>query len=144
MKTKLYRMNLRRSYARVILQGKTGNKVIYEFTHGNPMNSVPAKCLISGEYEQELLEGSDIFKNGTISIERVVVSEDAETEKGKAHADKEPRDAGMLSEESITSAMDAINYVATNFDAIAKTALEAKRIAEKHGVMFPNLRVGKK
>lgn len=140
MAIKTYRMNLKRTYARIIVKGETGNEVVYEFTNGNPAGSIPAKCTIRGEYEQNLLEGSDLFKRRIVALESV--SETA-SEK-EARLEEERRKASMLQEPEIKTVTEAINYVAEHFDVAAKTASQAKAIAEQNGVCFPNLRVGKK
>lgn len=142
MATKLYRMTLRRTYARVIIKGETGNEVIYEFTNGNPVSGVPAKCILKGEYEQNLLEKSDYFKSGIVKLEKV--TEDA-TEKEDADID-EAENAGddMIVVEDVKTVNEAIAYVADNIGEKTTNARQARDIAKKNGIVFPNLKVGKK
>ena len=140
MATKLYRFNPRRTYARVILKGESGNEVIYEFVNGNPIASIPARCLLRGQYEQELLEKSDLVKNKIVSLEKVTESEDEVAAREKAEAERKAKEDKMEKVDDVVSVMDAINYVAEHFDEKAKNAREAKDIAYKNGVLFPNLR----
>lgn len=139
MATKTYRMNLKRTYARIIIKGESGNEVVYEFNNGNPAASIPAKCIIKGEYEQELLENSEYMKKRIVALERV-----DETEEEKSAREEElRRKASLEKEPNIKTVTEAINYVAEHFDAKATTARQALSIAEKNGVTFPNLKLGK-
>lgn len=153
MATKLYKMTLRRTYARIIIKGETGNEVIYEFTNGNPINSTPARCLVRGEYEQNLMEKSQYFKNGIIKLERVTNTEEDEDDDDTSGEAEETvanselgtgAGSGLEEVSDVKTVTEAIAYVADHFEEKATTAKQAKDIAEKFGVSFPNLKVGKK
>ena len=144
MAIKLYRMTLRRTYARIIIKGETGNEVIYEFANGNPANSTPAKCLLHGEYEQNLLEKSDFFLNGLVKLEKVTETEDEKTQREKAEAERQAAYDALEKVEDVKTVTEAIAYVAEHFDEKTTTARQAKEVAEKNGVTFPNLKLGEK
>ena len=137
-------MTLRRTYARIIIKGETGNEVIYEFTNGNPTNSTPAKCLLRGKYEQDLLEKSDYFINGLVKLEKVTETEDEKTQREKAEAERVAAYEALEKEEGIKTVTEAIAYVAEHFGEKTTTARQAKEVAERNGVTFPNLKLGKK
>lgn len=143
MATKVYRMNLRRTYARVIVEGNGGEKAVFEFTNGNPVASVPARCILKNAYYQDILENSEIFNTGKISLESVTETADEKAQREAEAAAEAKRLASMVQVESVKNVTEAIAYVAENFNEKATTARAAKAIAEKNGVLFPNLKLGK-
>lgn len=146
---KTYKLNARMNNAHIVLTGKSGNKVIYDFTDGNVVTNTPARIVLYSKYDQDLLEASDAFKTKTITLEKVELTKEDEEERkkvmearAKAEAEEVANDGNEVAV-SVTSVTEAINYVAEKWGEVAKTAKQAKEIALAHGVEFPNLKTGK-
>ena len=138
---KTYKFNAKMNSIRIILQGKSGNNVVYQFSNGNILTNTPARVVISGAYEQELLEGSDAFKSGIVRLERVEKTEE-ELIAERKKKEKEEEDA-MEQVAEVTNVNEAISYIADKFGLVAKNAKEAKAIAKQNKIAFPNLKSGK-
>lgn len=130
MAKKIYKLMQRKNQVSFTLIGKGGNMVRFNFTQGNAAVGTPAKLVLTEKYYQMLLEDSDLFKRGVVKIDRVV----------KEEKKVEEKPAETIKVEEVKTAADAIEYVANNFGEVAKTKAEAKRMAEGHGVEFPNLK----
>jgi hypothetical protein len=129
MATKIYKLKQRKNTASFTLTGKLGNHVRYNFEHGNTMQQIPAKCVISNEYCQQLLENSDLY-GSVVALERVVKED-------------KPQKVELTHVEDVTSVTQAVDYIANEWGVRVTTAKQAVREAEKHGFDFPNLKVGK-
>lgn len=136
---KVYLLNQRRNNSSFTLTGKGGNTVLYNFAGGNVISNTPARFTTSNEYYQDLLESSEMFKRGVVKLDPLCAREAA-----KISADEQRRLRNMIQEPEVKTVTEAINYVAEHFNVAAKTASQAKTIAEQNGVAFPNLKVGKK
>lgn len=132
---KTYRLNQRKNSISFTLTGKTGNVVRYDFTGGNVLTHTPAKLILKNEYYQTLLEESDIYKKGYIKLESSV-SEELDTVSEAAMT-------SMTSVDNVTTATQAVDYIADNFGAQVRTARQAKEYANSKGIDFPNLKIGK-
>lgn len=137
---KIYKLNRGMNSARIILKGKSGNEVVYKFNNGNVITNTPARLSLSSEYDQMLLEGSDMFKSGVIQLERVVKTDDDI----KREAENKARYDALDKVDDVKSVTEAIAYCVEHFNEKATNARNALEIAEKNGVTFPNLKLGKK
>ena len=133
MAKKIYKLMQRRNEVSFTLIGRNGkNRVRYNFSQGNAAVGNPARLVLTNEYYQQLLEGSELFKRGLIKVERV--------EEDKKVFKKKEENKEMKKVDEVKTAADAIEYVANEFGEVAKTKAEAKRIAADKGVEFPNLK----
>jgi hypothetical protein len=130
MATKVYRLNQPKNTATFQLHTNHGRMTIgYEFKGGNQTTKVPATCTLKNEFHQQLLESSDLFKNGIIKLERVLNAD------AKPVAKKESKKV-----DEITSPEQAIEYVFNNWGIVVKSGKQAAKIANQKGVEFPNLK----
>ena len=139
---KVYLLNQRRNNSTFLIHGTGGNTVQYNFKGGSVINNQPATYVTGNEYFQFLLENSELFKKGVVKLDPRSKKQ-AEME-AKAKAEKEARLASMEKVEDVKNAEQAITYIAERFGEKVTSAKKAAEVAEKNGVIFPNLKVGKK
>ncbi len=134
MATKIYKLNQKKNTASFPLSANDGKLVItYEFRDGNQfVPNTPARCTLRNEFYQNLLEESNLFKRGIISLERTIDDDDAK----KAPAEKKTRE----SVEQVTSPEEAISYVFDHWGVTVRSGKQAVKIAAQKGVDFPNLK----
>lgn len=166
---KVYLYNLPANNIQFSLYGKGGNEVIYQFRNGNITLNQAAYFMTGDPYFQMVLEDSQLFKDGTVSFDKEtakLVAEEKEIKRAREVAQKAAELAAKetAAEESapdvdedysaaeddvvivsdVKSVAQAVNYVQENFGEVARTAAQARSIAAKHGVSFPNLKVSTK
>lgn len=124
-----------------------GNGVCYQFRGGNVNTNTPATFMTENEYYQSVLENSEQFKANIVKYDRTTAqaiakakAEEAQKAAEEAEAMTDVKASGTVNAENITSVTEAINYVAETWGEVAKTAKQAKAIAQAHGVEFPNLK----
>lgn len=153
---KTYRFNRKQNYARIVVKTAQGGQVVYEFINGNPMANILPKCIVKGEWEQEQLENSVYIKSKLVALESVAESE-AEKKARIAKENAPVEEADETAEEvleaedgeklqvvpEVKSVTQATAYIYENFGVTVKSAVQAKNVAKKHGVVFPNLKIGK-
>lgn len=130
MPRKIYKYNQSKATATFILYANEGKLAVkYKFEHGNPIANVPARCALTSEFAQNLLEQSSIFKKKIVVLERTISdgAKPSKSEKTLKHVD------------DVTTLSQAIDYIANNYGAVVKTEVAAKSFAEKKGFDFPNL-----
>lgn len=132
MATKIYKLNQKKNSAIFNLTANDGKmQVTYTFKDGNQfMPNMPARCMLRNEFYQDLLESSELFKRGVVSLERII-DESPATE---ATATRKQQ------VEEITSPDQAIEYVFNNWGIVVKSGKQAVKIASQKGVEFPNLK----
>ncbi len=162
---KVYLYNLPANNIQFSLYGKGGNEVIYKFGNGSITHNQAAYYMTSDPYFQMVLEDSELFRNGTISYDKttakLVAEENAAKREMLRKADAESsanesndsvdvddeyatQDTDVTVVADVKSVAQAVNYVQANFGEVARTAAQARSIAAKHGVSFPNLKVSTK
>lgn len=118
-----------------VLRGKTGNAQRFNFSGGDPLTGKAATLMLRSKYSQDLLEQSDMFKNGYIQLSRT-------DEGGEEVAPISPNDPIVV--ESVTSPEQLIEYVAATFEKVYQRPDAALEFAKKKGCEFPNLELKKK
>jgi len=132
MATKIYKLNQPRNSATFPLYTNNGKmRADYTFKDGNQLMRQPARCTLRDEFYQNLLEDSALFKNGIITLERVI-DENAKTKKSEG-----PKREQV---EEVTSPEQAIEYVFNTFGIVVKSGKQAVKIAAQKGVDFPNIK----
>jgi hypothetical protein len=133
MATKIYKLNQKRNIAIFDIPANGGKMTVtYTFKDGNQfMPNMPARCTLRNEFYQTLLEESNLFQRGIISLERVI------EENQKSAKKEEPK---KEQNEEITSPEQAIEYVFNTWGIVVKSGKQAVKIASQKGVEFPNLK----
>ncbi len=133
MATKIYKLNQKKNTASFPLSANEGKLVItYEFKDGNQfVPNKPARCTLRNKFYQDLLENSNLFKRGIVSLERTI---DDEAKKGVE--EKKTKE----SVEQVTSPEEAISYVFDHWGVTVRSGKQAVKIASQKGVEFPNLK----
>lgn len=116
------------------------------------MANILPKCIVKGEWEQEQLENSVYIKSKLVALESVaekkarIAKENAPVEEADETAEEvlEAEDGEKLQVvPEVKSVTQATAYIYENFGVTVKSAVQAKNVAKKHGVVFPNLKIGK-
>lgn len=131
MATKIYKLNSGKNSATFRLYANNGKmEVGYTFKDGNQLMRQPARCALSNKFYQDLLESSELFKRGAISVERVIKEE---TEAAPA------KKAQLKAIEGVNTAREAIDFVLNTWAVKVTTGKQAKEFANKQGYDFPNM-----
>ena len=125
---KVYGWMPRQNSASIILTGKGGNRVRYDFTGGSVMQNVNATFMTDNEYFQQLLEDSDYVKKGLVRVKQVIKSESTTLKRELTAVD------------DVVSARLAIEWVANTFGEQTTSKATAVEAARKRGYYFPNLK----
>lgn len=133
---KVYRYNANRNSVSHILQGKNGVTVRYNFERGNVITKQKPEIILKNEYAQNLLESSDLFKQGLVKLIR---SEETLEDKLKKAAENKK---GPIEVASVVSDEDLIAFVNEEDKREGsrqfKTLASALEWATKHNFVFPN------
>ncbi len=130
---KTYKLTQALRNSSFVLRGKTGNAQRFNFSGGDPMTGKPATLMLRSRYSQDLLEESELFKNGYVQIIR--------TDNGGETVPLPEVEKTIV--EEVTSPEELIEYVATNLDKIYQRPDAALEYAKKKGFEFPNLELKK-
>ena len=114
----------------IVLRGKTGNSLRYNFSGGDPLTGKSATIMLRSQYAQDLLEDSEPFANGYIVLAKI--------DEG---GEDVPRDSNLTVKEDITSPEQLLEFVAENLDKASKNAKAALDYAKRQGFDFPNLTI---
>lgn len=138
---KIYRLRQVKNNVYHILEGKSGNKLVYKFTGGNVATSTCPELSLKSQYAQELLEDSELFKSGTVVLIRTIRTlEDEEREEAErlaANAGKK-----LTAEALVTTPDELLAYINGNYSKRFTDPAKALVFAEKEQLVFPNLKVG--
>lgn len=142
---KTYLYNLPANNIQFSLYGKGGNEVVYTFKNGSITLNQPAYFMTSDPYFQLVLEGSNLFKEGTVSYDKetakLVAAAQANNDEVESNSASSFVDESNLTPVGeVKSVTQAINYVLEQYEEVARTGAQACSIAAKHGVYFPNLK----
>ena len=128
--TKVYVLNEPKNTATFILFGGGGNQVRYTFSNGNASAHVPASCVLTNPYYQELLETSEIFKTNIVKIDPTF-----------KYVEPAEKKVVLTKVEEVKSVAQAVEWCAEKFGEQVKTAKQAKELAQKNGYDFVNLKI---
>ena len=119
----------------LVLRGKTGNSLRYNFCGGDPLTGKNASIMLKSQYAQDLLENSELFHNGYV---RLIRTDDG----GECVNDvKKPETETVV--EGITTPEQLIEFVNVQLEppTLYKQPKFALSYAEKRGYSFPNLKL---
>ena len=131
---KTYRLTTPARNSSIVLRGKTNNGLRYNFTGGDPVTGKSATIMLRSQYAQDLLEESDLFKQGFIALVNTI-------EGGEIPIEKKQTVTVM---EEITSPEQLIEFVATQLEKVYQRPEAALNYAKGKGFEFPNLEIKKK
>lgn len=130
---KTYQLTTPARNSSFVLRGKTNNAQRFNFSGGDPMTGKLATISLQSKYSQDLLEDSDLFKQGYVKILRV--------DNG---GEEEPvTEVQNTIVEKVTSPEQLIEYVATNLEKVYQRPEAALNYAKSKGYEFPNLELKK-
>lgn len=139
MKTrKVYAWTLKQNNVSLVLTGKTGCRVRYDFSGGSIIQQIPATFVTENEYYQKLLEDSDLFQRGTVRIKQVIPILDKEEAEKKEKEAKSEVATNLTPVNGIRTAKSAMDWVANQFGEKTTSGLRAIEAAKKHGYYFPD------
>lgn len=127
---KTYQLTTPARNSSIVLRGKTGNAMRYNFSGGDPMTNKPASIVLRSQYAQDLLESSDMMAKGYVRLARA-------TEGGETA----PKPAESMVRPDITSPEQVLEFVATKLEKVYKQPKAALMYAEQQGFKFPNLNI---
>ena len=128
---KIYILNKKQNTVSFILAGASGNRVRYEFKGGSVLQNIRPSFITDNLYEQELLEKSAYFQNGTIKLSQVI---DDKPSRSSSPAKK------LVKVDDVTTPSEAIAWVADTLKLKTTSGLRALETARKHGYDFPHLK----
>lgn len=118
-----------RNYASFYLVNN-GVRIKYNFTGGNVIANVAPTFTTENKYYQDVLEGSDLFKNKIVKLFKTVKTEE-----------KEPAIVTTPDPiEDVKTISDAIDYIADKYGKKLTGAAQVKAFAKDNNISFPNLK----
>jgi len=134
---KTYRYNANRNTVSHILQGKNGVTVRYNFERGNVITKQKPEIILRTKYAQDLLESSDLFKQGLVSlVSSIAEPSDVIDEEPKPTVQKKASETEEV--HGIRTTDEVIAYVNERFDKDCKTLATAMKHASKANIIFPD------
>lgn len=134
---KIYRLKKVQNNASHVLEGAGGNTVRYNFTGGNVIAETCPEISLKGKYFQDLLEASELFKDGTVVLVREIkTSDDVE----EVVPEEKPKNVDTA--DSVTTPDELLVYINTNYDKKFTDPSKALAFAAKEGEVFANLNLG--
>lgn len=125
---KTYRYNELCNNVSLTISGAGGNSMRYNFTHGNTYMRKCPELTLRNKYAQDLLENSELFKKGLVSLVR-------STPEPSDVIDDEPTEKEEVM--GIHTSAEVIAYVNKRFDKEYKNLTNAMKCASKAGIIFP-------
>lgn len=125
---KTYRYNELCNNVSLTISGAGGNSMRYNFTHGNTYMRKCPELTLRNKYAQDLLENSELFKKGLVSLVR-------STPEPSDVIDDEPTEKEEVM--GIHTSAEVIAYVNKRFDKEYKNLANAMKRASKAGIIFP-------
>lgn len=134
---KIYRLKQALNNSSHVLVGAGGNKVRYEFTGGNVIAGTCPEISLKGKYFQDLLEASELFKDGMVVLVREIKTSDDVEETAQ-----KPEPKNVNTADAVTTPDELLVYINTNYDKEFTDPSKALAFAAKEGEVFANLNLG--
>lgn len=132
---KTYKLTQALRNSSFVLRGKTGNGQRFNFSGGDPLTGKPATLMLRSQYSQDLLEQSDMYRNGYVQLVRVDNGGETPTQEQKK---------GLIPVEEVDSPEKLLEWVATELEKPYQRPEAALNFAKSKGYEFPNLELNKK
>lgn len=140
---KTYRLRTNMNNVSHVLLGKNGNSVRYNFTNGNVATSKNPTLTLRTKYAQDLLEESDLFKNGSVILDQVVKEASDEvqstTKSSKTEESTTETNVAEIVVEDVKTVADAVDYIAENYGKKVTGSKGVIAFANKNNLSFPNM-----
>ncbi len=133
---KTYKLTTPSRNSSIIIRGKTNNAMRYDFTGGDPLTGKASTIMLRSQYAQDLLEGSEYFKQGYVALVRT--AEGGEKVKHVENVQSEP-----IVKDDIVSPEQLLEFVAIQLEKTYQRPEAALVFATKKGYEFPNLNLNK-
>ena len=130
---KTYKLTTPARNSSIVLRGKTGNSLRYNFAGGDPVIGKAATLMLRSQYAQDLMEESDIFKQGFVQLVRI--DEGGESPVIDTNAPTVIED--------VTSPEQLIAFVGETLEKVYQRPDAALNYAKSKGFEFPNLVIKK-
>lgn len=130
---KTYELTTPARNSSIVLRGKTNNSLRYNFAGGDPLTGKAASLMLRSQYAQDLLEDSDLYKQGYVRLTRI--------DEGGEQAPAAEQQMTVI--EDITSPEALIEFVATKLEKVYQRPEAALNYAKSKGFEFPNLELKK-
>jgi hypothetical protein len=127
---KKYILNARQNSSSIILAGKGGIRVRFDFTNGSVIQNQPASFITENKFYQDLLENSEYVRKGVIKLAQVFKTENDAVKEAPA------KDEEAKVVPGIKSAKDAIEWVADTFGVKVTSGRAASEYAKKQGYIL--------
>ncbi len=134
---KTYRYNKLQNNAYHMLTGNSGNTVRYNFTNGNVLHRRLPELTLRNKYAQDLLESSDLFKTGLVTLTQTIKEAGDEEASVQTKKPVEAKPANTVSE--VTTPDELLVYVNENYGKSFTQPAKALAFAAGKGIAFPNL-----
>jgi len=131
---KTYKLTQPLRNSSIVLRGKTGNSLRYNFSNGDPLTGKPATLMLRSQYAQDLLETSELFAKGYVRL--------ASAREGGEVVNEVKQEKTVM--EDITSPEQLIEFVGMQLDKVYQRPEAALNFARSKGYEFPNLELKKK
>ena len=136
-----YRYNANRNTVSHILQGKNGLTVRYNFERGNVVTNQKPELILRNKFAQDLLESSDLFKQGLVSLVSSI-AEPSDVVEETPKEDTPTEQKNVIEEASVRTNADLVNFVNQVDNRTEKNAFttpaRALKWASEHYYKFPN------
>lgn len=126
---KTYQLTIPARNSSIVLRGKTNNSMRYNFTGGDPLTGKAASLMLKSQYAQDLLEQSDLFKEGRVRL--------VKTDAGGETAINKRREVFVMKD--ITTPEQLIEFVGETLEKVYQRPEAALNFAKGKGYEFPNL-----
>lgn len=135
---KTYRYNKLQNNAYHVLTGNSGNTVRYNFANGNVLHRRLPELTLRNKYAQDLLESSDLYKNGLVSLTQTIKEAgDDDTDVQTKPVKTETKSGSTVSD--VTTPDELLVYVNENYGKSYTQPAKALAFAAGKGITFPNL-----
>ena len=130
---KTYELTTPARNSSIVLRGKTNNSLRYNFAGGDPLTGKAASLILRSQYAQDLLEESDLFKQGYVRLSRI--------DEGGENVVPVKQEVTVI--EEVNSPESLIEFVAEKLDKVYQRPEAALNFAKSKGFEFPNLELKK-
>lgn len=137
---KIYKLRQLRNNVSLVLVGKNGNTMRYNFVNGNVSIGVCPSISLRNKYAQDLLEESELFKRQDVVLERTIKT--AEDDVAPEVKDEKKVDVYTNESASVTTPDELLAYVNDTYSKRFSDPAKALAFAAKEGDVFPNLKLG--
>ena len=126
---KTYKLTTPARNSSLVLRGKTGNSLRYNFEGGDPVIGKAATIMLRSQYAQDLLESSELYINGYVRLVRV--------DEGGEEVPVSDSQSTVI--EDVNSPELLIEFVAKTLEKVYQRPEAALNYAKSKGYEFPNL-----